>query len=115
MHLMKGIEDRCHSRSYHNKQVLTRPDSLAYLFRKLRIHRNMTKRALAEKFSVSEKYVYEVENGYRFPSLRYCLRCGEFFGANSQWVRLQWARQAIDRYADRVYRRLHLERWGGWR
>lgn len=109
MHLVKGVEDRRPTSSYHRTQALTRPNTLPYIFRKLRVHRNLTKRALAEKFSVSERYVYEVENGSRFPSLRYCLKCGQLFGANAQWVKTQWARQATERYSERLLKRLGLE------
>jgi len=94
---------------YQNGRPLTRPDSLPYVFRKLRIHRNLTKRALAEMFSVSERYVSDVENGSRFPSLPYCLKCGELFGANAQWVKNKWAREATHRFTERLMKRLGLD------
>jgi len=112
MHLTSGVRDQTFPPSYHKSQALTRPDSLPYLFRKLRIHRNLTKCRLAEKISVSESYVYQVENGLTFPSLRYCIKCGELFGANANWVKAKWANEAINRYTHRLLRRLGLDRQG---
>jgi transcriptional regulator with XRE-family HTH domain len=74
------------------------------------MHKNLTKRALAEMFSVSERYVSEVENGSRFPSLRYCLKSGELYGANPMWVKTKWAKEAVNRFSERLLKRLHLER-----
>jgi transcriptional regulator with XRE-family HTH domain len=110
MHLVGGLEGRTFASSYHNRPVLTRPDSLPYVFRKLRIHRNLTKRTLAEKFSVSERYVSDVENGSRFPSLHYCLKAGELYGANPGWVKSKWSQEAIRRFSSRLLRRLGLDR-----
>ena len=94
---------------YQNRTVLTRPGTLPCIFRQLRIHRNMTKRALAEKFSVSEGYVNEVESGNKFPSLRYCLKCADEYGANPGWVKSKWAKEAINRFTDRLNQKLGLE------
>jgi DNA-binding XRE family transcriptional regulator len=109
MHSIPGREVKDLVGSYHKCQVLTRPDSLPYVFRKLRIHRNLTKRSLAEMFSVSDRYISEIENGSKFPSLSYCLKCGELFGANAQWVKLKWAREATHRYQEKLYGRLGLD------
>jgi len=94
---------------YQNRTVLTRPDTLPYIFRKLRINRNMTKRRIAEKFSVSEGYVQAVESGQKFPSIRYCLRCANEFGANPQWVKNKYAKEALQRYTIRLNQRLGIE------
>lgn len=109
MHLVGGLEGRLYPRSYHSRQVLTRPDSLQHVFRKPRIHRNLTKRTLAEMFSVSERYVSDVENGSRFPSLRFCLKSAELYGANPCWVKNVWAKEAIERFTGRLLKRLKLE------
>lgn len=112
MHLAQGIGTKRLTTPYHKTHVLTRPDTLPYLFRKLRIHRNLTRSSLAEIISFSERYIYDVEGGYRFPSLNYCLRCANLFGANAQWVNVCWAREAVRRYQERINRRLALEPWG---
>jgi len=112
MHSIQGREEKDFVASYHKCQVLTRPDTLPYVFRKLRIHRNLTKRSLAEMFSVSERYISDVENGSKFPSLAYCLKCGELFGANAQWVKLKWSREAVIRYRKKLYNRMGLDWWG---
>ena len=109
MHLVGCLGGRKFTSSYHNGRFLTRTDSLPYVFRKLRIHRNLTKRTLAEMFSVSERYVSEVENGSRFPSLRYCLKSGELYGANSEWVKTKWAKEAIERFSVRIKGRIGLD------
>ena len=113
MHLAQGIGTHHQNPFYNKTAVLTRPDTLPYLFRKLRIHKNITRSRFAEKFSVSESYVYQVESGYRFPSLRYCLKCGDFFGANAQCVKRRWAREAVKRYQESIYKRIGLDWWGG--
>jgi len=75
----------------------------------MRIHKNLTKRALAAKCSVSEDYVEGVENGSQFPSLRYCLKCAELFGANPNWVKSKWAKEMIERFKGRILKRLGLD------
>jgi len=92
-----------------NELTFTRPYSLPYIFSKLRIHRNLTRKALGKKFGFSEQYVMEVENGSRFPCLRYCLLCADVFGANPSWVKLKWANAATERFSSRVKERLGLE------
>jgi DNA-binding XRE family transcriptional regulator len=64
---------------------------------------------LAVKFSVSEEYVSAIENGSKFPSLRFCLMCGDLFGANPGWVKSKWAKEAIERFTSRIMKRLGLE------
>jgi transcriptional regulator with XRE-family HTH domain len=88
---------------------LTRPDSLPYIFRKLRTHHNFTKKALAQKFGLSEDYVSQIESGSKFPSLQYCLACGDLFGANPGWVKTKWAHEAIKRFSDRLKKRLEID------
>jgi transcriptional regulator with XRE-family HTH domain len=108
MHLVRDQEGTTYHGFYQNRRVLTRPDSLPCIFRKLRLHRNLTKRSLGEKFSVSERYVADVENGLKFPSLRYCLACGKLYDANPGWVKSKWAKEAIERYSSRLMKRLGL-------
>jgi len=79
----------------------------------MRIHRDLTKRALAYKCGVSEEYVSGVENGSKFPSLRYCLACASLFDANPSWVKTKWAKEAIERFTDRLMKRLGLDIKGG--
>ena len=109
MHLIKGQGGHMQTSFYQNSTVLTRPDTLPYIFRKLRTHRNLTKRRIAEKFSVSEGYVRDIENGQKFPSLRYCLKCADEYGANPGWVKSKWAKEAIKRFTDRLNQKLGLE------
>jgi len=35
--------------------------------------------------------------------------CGEEFGANANWVKVKWFKEALDRYKDRLTRRLDLD------
>jgi len=93
---------------YHKRAVLARSDSLAHLFYRLRIHRNLTKRALALKFGVKEDYVSRVESGSRFPSLSFCLKCSREFGVNPEYVKNRWAKEAVRSFEERLRRRLKL-------
>lgn len=95
---------------YHKRPVLAREDSLAYLFYKLRIHRNLTKRALALKFGVTEDYLSRVESGSRFPSLSFCLKCAGEFDFNPEYVKTRWVNEAVNIFEWRLRRRLNLWR-----
>jgi transcriptional regulator with XRE-family HTH domain len=93
---------------YQKNRALTRPYSLPYIFRKLRIHRNLSRKSLAKKSGFSEQYITGVEDGSRFASVRYCLLCAELFNANPAWVKGKWAHEAIERFSTRVNERLGL-------
>lgn len=109
MHLVyHGVTSHLLS-SYENEQPLARPYTLAYLLRKLRINRNLTKTALAEKFSVSVSYVSAVEAGLKFPSVGFCLSCAGEFGANPEWVKRMWVREMVGRFQTRLNKRLEIE------
>jgi transcriptional regulator with XRE-family HTH domain len=94
---------------YQKRSALTRVDTLPHIFRKLRIHRNLTKRALADKFCISEEYVSAIESGSKFPSLNFCLKCAKAFDANPVWVKTKWAKEAIERFTNRLKKRLGLD------
>lgn len=96
------------SPSYHKCPVLARSDSLAHLFYKLRIHRNLTKRSLSLKFGVTEDYLSRVESGSRFPSLSFSLKCAKEFDINPEYVKNHWANEAIRVFSERLRRRLKL-------
>jgi transcriptional regulator with XRE-family HTH domain len=96
------------SPSYLKRSPLCNPYSLPVFFRKMRIWRDLTKRALADKLGYSEEYVSSVESGSRFPSIRYCLLCANEFGANPEWVKAKYMNVAVDRYSDRLKKRLDL-------
>jgi DNA-binding XRE family transcriptional regulator len=109
MHLIYQEPVSQHASSYQNRPILTRPYTLAYLFRKLRINHTLNKSALAEICCVAEAYVSAVEDGSRFPSLGYCLSCAREFGANPEWVKRLWFREFIGRFESRLKKRLKIE------
>ena len=109
MHLIYHGVTSHHPSSYKNEPALARPYTLAHLFRKLRINHNLTKSALAEKFSVSEGYVSGVEAGLKFPSVGFCLSCAGEFGANPEWVKRMWVREMVGRFQTRLNKRLEIE------
>lgn len=109
MHLVYQEPVSQHASSYQNSAILTRPYTLAYLFRKLRINHTLNKSALAEICCVPEAYVSDVEDGSRFPSLRFCLSCASEFGVNPEWVKRMWFREFIGRFEGRVKKRLEIE------
>lgn len=94
---------------YRNREHLARPDSLSHLFYKLRQNSNLTKRSLADKFGVAEDYVSAIESGSKFPSLNFSLKCAREFEINPNYVKSKWAREVIERFSDRLNRRLGLE------
>lgn len=108
MHLISSRMSQLRSLFYRKRFPLSNPYSLVSIFRKLRIDHNLTKAALAAKFGLSEAYVSSVESGSRFPSLRFCLLCGKEFGANPEWVKSKYANAAVDRFSDRLKKRLGL-------
>lgn len=109
MHLIQGCNHLLRSPLYRSCGHLSRPNSLPYTFRKLRIHRNLTKKSLAHKFGFTEEYVSAIESGSKFPSLRYCLLCADEFGASVGWVKSKWANEAIKRFSARLMVRLGLD------
>ena len=109
MHLVYHGATPHHYSSYPNVAVLARPYTLAYLLRKLRINHNLTKSALAEKFSLSEAYVSAVEAGSKFASVGYCLSCAGEFGINPVWVKRMWVREMVVRFESRLNKRLEIE------
>lgn len=109
MHLISYGPTLGYPQFYQKRSPLTRPYSLCTIFRNLRIHRNLTKGALATKFGVSEDYVSAVERGSKFPSLKFCLMCCHEFGANPNWVKNKWANERISRFSDNVRKRLGLD------
>lgn len=109
MQVINGGRDLLRFSLYRNCRHLSRPNSLPYFFRKLRIHRSLTKKGLARKFGFTEEYVSAIESGSKFPSLKYCLLCADVFGANPNWVKTKWADEAIKRFSDRLMVRLGLE------
>lgn len=108
MHLVSYGPKLDHPPFYRKRVALARPDSLGHLFLKLRQNRNLTKRALADKFCISEEYVSAIESGSRFPSLCFCLKCAQEFEINPNYVKSMWAREAIARFSDRLKKRLGL-------
>jgi len=74
----------------------------------MRIHRNLTRKALAQRCGVSEEYVFSIENGSKFPSVMYCLKCSDLFGANPSWIKTKWAKEALERFSNRLMKRLGL-------
>jgi transcriptional regulator with XRE-family HTH domain len=109
MHLVYHGVGSLQSSSYKNEPALARPYTLAHLFHKLRMNRNLTKGRLAEKFSLSEEYVSAVESGSKFPSAGYCLSCAREFGANPEWVKRMWVREMVGRFQSRLNKRLSIE------
>ena len=95
---------------YFKSRSFTRPDRLCSIFKALRQNWGMTKEAFGAKIGFSVSYINSIESGARFPSLQYCFLCAEMFGANPSWVKAKYAKEAVQRYSDRVRRRLHLDR-----
>jgi DNA-binding XRE family transcriptional regulator len=113
MHLVWHGPNIVHRSFYPITWVLSRVDTLPYFFRRMRQHNNLTKAALAEKFSVSEDYVSAVEEGSKFPSLKFCLLCGDLFGANPNWIKNKWANERVLRFRCRLEKALDLDDNGG--
>jgi transcriptional regulator with XRE-family HTH domain len=109
MHLVYQELASQHASSYQKRAILTRPYTLAYLFRKLRINHTLNKSALADKCCVSEAYVSAVEDGSMFPSVGFCLCCAREFGANPEWVKRMWFREIMARLERRLRKRLEIE------
>jgi len=109
MHLIHCQPEPYSSLFYHRNEILTRVNSLPYLFKKLRIHRNLTKESLSKKFNVSENYIYTIEAGIKPPSLHYSLMSAEEFGINPEWVKRKWLKEMMVVIEERLKKRLRLE------
>jgi transcriptional regulator with XRE-family HTH domain len=108
MHLVAHGAKLTHPPFYRKRSTLARPDSLPHLFLKLRQNRNLTKKALAAKFGISEDYISAIEGGSKFPSIGFCLKCAGEFDINPMYVKNKWAKEAIERFGRRLMRRLGL-------
>lgn len=113
MHLISSNVVKPKIPFYLKAHHLARPDSLCFIFRKLRVNNFMTKGSLAAKFGCSEDYVAAVESGSKFPSLRFVLFCADLFGANASWVKSKYSKECIERFSSRLNKRLGLEETGG--
>jgi len=83
--------------------------SLSYLFRKLRIHKNLTKKALAQRIGFTEEYVYRIEKDEKLPSFDYAVKCAELFEINPEWVKRKWLKEFLTWFEERVRRILEIE------
>lgn len=108
MHLVSHGLFVTHPSFYRKFRVLARRGSLARIFHNLRIHRNLTRKSLAKKFGVTEDHIAAIESGSKFPSLKFCLFCGDLFGANPNWVKNKWVNESTSRFLDRIRKRLDL-------
>jgi len=109
MHLIHGQSLSGYSEFYQNKEIVTRTNSLPFIFRKLRIHRNLTRRSLAQKLGVTENYIYRVESGQKIPSLKFSMKCAHEFGINPEYVKRKWFRAMMDFIGVMLKKRLNLE------
>jgi len=98
---IKGLLKRYPYRRY--------PGSLPNIFRNLRIYKGMSESDLAERIGVSLQYISKVENGTYPASLKYCLKCGEVFGFNPNWVKAKWANRCTARFGKKLLKRLGVE------
>jgi transcriptional regulator with XRE-family HTH domain len=87
---------------------LARPYKLGFLFHKLRAYRGLPKNLLAQQFGVTEKYISEVEEGQKIPTLKFSLLCAKEFGINPQWVKNKWLKELIATIQDRLEKKLGL-------
>jgi DNA-binding XRE family transcriptional regulator len=113
MHLIWHGPNIVHRSFYPNTPALSRVDTLPYFFRRMRQHYNLTQSVLAEKLLVKGLYVAEVEAGLRLPTLKYCLQCGDLFGANPNWIKNKWANERVLRFRSRLEKALDLDDNGG--
>lgn len=109
LEVMFLMYSRPHAPSYQSLQPFTRPDSLPHLFRKFRIYHNLTKRALAAKFCVSEAYIEQIESGSRIPSLRISTMYAKQFGINPEWIKRKWFKDTVEHFSERLKRKIELE------
>jgi len=88
--------------------ITTIPTSLACIFRKLRLHKSITTKELSKKLDVGEIYVTQVELGYKKPSLKYWLACGQVFGFNPNWIKSKWLNDKSNDIKERLKRKIGL-------
>ncbi len=86
-----------------NDEFCVRPDSLPDLFYKIRVRKNLSQKALAERIGFSEGYVQRVERGKVYPCLNYVIRCStELEEINPEWARVKWANEKILSFRDKI-------------
>lgn len=90
---------------YPSQENFSRVNSLPYLFRKMRIYKNITVGSLAKKIGVSEEQVTEIESGRRPPSLTFCLSCAKEFGFNPEWIKRKWVHEMVIQFQTKLENR----------
>ncbi len=65
------------------------------LVRQLRLGRGMSQSTLAKKLHVTPNYIWLLEHGYKFPSLKLALRLGKNFDFNPNWIKTLWFRDYL--------------------
>jgi DNA-binding XRE family transcriptional regulator len=103
------IVSKPHCKNYHIFQSFTRPDTLPYLFRRFRQNHNLTKKALAKKFCVSETYLQQIEDGLKVPSLQISLLYAKEFGLNPEWVKRKWFKDTVEHFSEKLRRKIELQ------
>ena len=90
--------------------IATCPTSLAHIFRSLRLSRGITTKELSEKLGVGKIYITHVECGFKKPSLKYWLACGQEFGFNPNWIKAKWVNDKANDIKERLKKRIGLTR-----
>ena len=88
--------------------IATCPTSLAHIFRSLRLSRGITTKELSEKLGVGKIYITHVECGFKKPSLKYWLACGQEFGFNDQWIKVKYLNEKSNYFKERLKRKIGL-------
>ena len=78
------------------------------IMRMMRLGRKMTQTALAAKLLVTPNYIYLLENGRKFPSLKFCIRFAEYFEMNPNWIKTAWLRDYVSWVRVKMESRLGL-------
>jgi len=109
MQCVPGVANLPEGELYQNKAPLTRPYSLPYIFRKLRIHHGLLESSVAVKCDVDLSYVESFEAGHLVPSLKFCLAYADLFGFNPNWVKVKWAHWVSNDFKDKLLEGLGLD------
>jgi transcriptional regulator with XRE-family HTH domain len=88
--------------------IATCPNSLAHIFRNLRIHRRMTTKEFSEKLGVGEIYITQIECGFKKASLKYWLMAGQEFGFNPNYIKVKWLNEKSNYFKERLKRKIGL-------
>lgn len=74
-----------------------RINRISRTFKDSRLRHNLSQKEMSRKLAISENYLWMIEIGQRFPSLKLSITLAEVTEMNPYWVKSIWINEAVAR------------------